>query len=108
VSGPTRALVWRIASECGLLGEIQGLQVKDLDLDGPALVVGASISKNRREVRQPILPELTRDLAPYARDNRRDTTPSVPVAFEQDAPGSSEREGSASIARRSSSARSRV
>jgi integrase len=66
VDGPTRSLVWRIAAECGLrIGEIQALQVRDLDLDGPTILMRASITKNRREVRQPIKPELASDLAPY-------------------------------------------
>jgi len=68
VSGATRALVWRIAAEVGLrVGEIQGLRVQDLDLDpsGATLTVRAAISKNRREARQPLRPEVARDLEPH-------------------------------------------
>lgn len=70
VSGPTRAMVWWIAAETGLrLGEIVGLQVRDLDLDGadPALTVRAAVAKNRTATRLPIRPDLVRDLAPFVR-----------------------------------------
>lgn len=71
VSGPTRAMVWRLAAEVGLrVGEIAGLQVGDLDLDpvGPALTVRATVAKNRTETRLPLRPELAVDLAPFVRE----------------------------------------
>lgn len=85
VSGPTRALVWRLAAECGLrVGEIQALQVRDLDLDlehnpaEPALLLRAEITKNGEEVRQPIMSELARDLAPYCA-TKHPATPLLPL-----------------------------
>ena len=68
-SGEVRALVWRLASECGLrVGEIVGLKVQDLELDParPTLKVRAAISKNGLDAWQPLRPELADDLARYA------------------------------------------
>jgi site-specific recombinase XerC len=85
VSGATRAMVWRLAAEVGLrVGEIDGLQVGDLDLDpvAPALVIRAAVAKNRTETRLPLRPELARDLAPFVRE-KLPTAPlmSLPETF---------------------------
>ncbi len=69
VAGPVRALVWRLAVQVGLrVGEIQSLQVRDVDLhgvDGPTLTVRAIVSKNRTEARLPLAADLATDLAPF-------------------------------------------
>lgn len=69
VSGPARAMAWRLGCEAGLrIGEICALRVGDLELDadgGPMLTVRASVSKNRTEARLPIQAALARDLEPY-------------------------------------------
>ncbi|MBK7642809.1 MAG: site-specific integrase [Planctomycetes bacterium] len=71
VTGPVRALAWRLGCEAGLrISEICGLQAGDLDLDapsGPMLTVRASVSKNRKEARLPLHGVLAHDLAPYTR-----------------------------------------
>lgn len=60
VSGPTRALLYRVASETGLrYAELRSLVVADLDLadtDGASVRVRAASAKNRREARLPLRP----------------------------------------------------
>jgi len=58
---PRRGLLWRVLLGTGLrVGEARRLTPRHLDLDGtpPAVRLGAGETKNRREVRQPIRPEL--------------------------------------------------
>lgn len=78
VSGEVRAMVWRLAAQAGLrVGEIQALQVRHVELNGPngpSLTVSASISKNRTEARVPLAIELADVLAPWIRGR-------LPAAF---------------------------
>jgi len=71
VTGPTRALAWRLGCEAGLrIGEVFTLQVRDIDLEahgGPTLTIRAPVTKNRTEARLPLHPELARALAPMLR-----------------------------------------
>jgi integrase/recombinase XerD len=91
VSGPTRALAWRLAAQAGLrIGEIHALQVRDVELDaqgGPQLVVRAAVSKNRTEARLPLSPELARDLQPLTRGKLPTASLlELPPAFKDHAP----------------------
>lgn len=69
VSGPVRSLVWRLAAQAGLRGEISALQVRDMETEahgGAMLTVRAETAKNRTEARLPLAADLAHDLAPYA------------------------------------------
>jgi site-specific recombinase XerC len=66
VSGPLRALVYKLAAETGLrVSELAGLRVRDLELAGErlSLTVPASLSKNRCEARQPLRDATAQELA---------------------------------------------
>lgn len=91
VSGPVRALAWRLAAQAGLrVGEIFALQVRDLEFDGPGgavLVVRPEIAKNRTEARLPLASELAADLAPFTRGKLPlASLLNLPKAFKDHAP----------------------
>ena len=91
ISGPVRSLAWRLAAQVGLrVREIQSLQVRDVEQDGPdgpVLVVRAEAAKNRTEARLPLAADLARDLAPYLR-GKLPTAPllPLPLRFKDHAP----------------------
>lgn len=65
MSGPDRAMVYRLALETGLrYNEIRSLKVGSFSLKGdkPTVTVGAAYSKRRREDVQPLRPELAKAL----------------------------------------------
>jgi integrase len=65
LSGPVRALLYRVALETGLrANELRTLTRTSFDLDGPAptVTVEASYSKHRRQDTLPLRPELAADL----------------------------------------------
>ncbi len=68
VSGIDRAMLYRMAAGTGFRSaEPRSLTHASFDLvdSAPAVVVAAAYSKRRREDRQPLPPDLARDLAPY-------------------------------------------
>ena len=67
VTGPMRALVYRLAAETGLrVSELVALRVGDLELEGPrpALTLPARATKNRQEARLELRLETARELEP--------------------------------------------
>ncbi|QDV07290.1 site-specific tyrosine recombinase XerD [Planctomycetes bacterium Poly30] len=78
VSGPLRALVYRLAAETGLrVAELVSLRTADLDFDSerPTLLLRASSAKNRREARIALRPTTVQELLPHLRDR----LPSAPA-----------------------------
>ena len=70
LSGPLRALVYKIAAETGFrVGEIQSLRVGDLSLEGdrPTATLQAAEEKNRRGSIQPLLKTTAAEIVPYLR-----------------------------------------
>jgi integrase len=90
VSGPLRALVYRLAAETGFrVGELCALRVGDCRLDGdrPTLRLPGSSTKNRNEAIQPIRVDTAEELAPHLRD-RLPTALALPLprSFRDKAP----------------------
>ena len=70
LSGPLRALVYKIAAETGFrVSEIQSLRVGDLSLDGdrPTVTLQAAKEKSRRGSIQPLLKTTAEEIRPYLR-----------------------------------------
>ena len=68
MSGPERALLYRVAMETGLRSnELRTRAVRSFDLnpDAPTITVAAGNSKNRREDTLPLRPELAADLRAF-------------------------------------------
>lgn len=74
VSGPERALVYRVALETGLrANEIRSLRTASLhglDTNEPSLTLHAAASKHRREDTLPLRLELARELAAHVRGRK--------------------------------------
>lgn len=71
VTGPDRALLYRVALETGLRSkELRTLTVAKLDLTGkhPSLTVAANLSKNRTEAEQPLRPATAAILKAHCKD----------------------------------------
>ena len=71
MTGPARALLYRVALETGLrANELRTLKVSKLDLDSdtPCLVVAANLSKNRKEANQPLRASTAAMLKEHIRD----------------------------------------
>ena len=68
LSGPLRAMIYRLVAETGLrVNEVQSLRVSDFELSPaePFVTLPAAHAKNRREARIPLRPEVAQDLAPF-------------------------------------------
>lgn len=68
LSGPDRAMLYRVAMGTGLrANELRSLSRDSFELEGPdpVVVVAAAYSKHRREDRQPITRELAETLKPW-------------------------------------------
>ena len=76
VSGVDRAMLYRLAAGTGFrAAELRSLTHESFDLIpvAPTVVVAAAYSKRRREDRQPLPPDLARDLSPYLAGKPRGT-----------------------------------
>jgi integrase len=70
ISGPLRALVYRLVAETGLrANEVQSLRAGDFDLSPTAatVTIRAANSKNRREATLPLRARIAADLEPFLR-----------------------------------------
>ncbi len=68
MTGPARAMLYRLAAETGLRSsEIRSLTQSSIDLNAkpPTITIEAAYSKHRREDHQPIRVQLARDLADF-------------------------------------------
>jgi integrase len=68
LSGPLRAMIYRLVAETGLrANEVQSLRVSDFELSPtePFVTLPAAHAKNRREARLPLREEIARDLVPF-------------------------------------------
>ena len=68
MTGPERAMLYRLAVETGLrAGELRSLTRSSFDLDGnpPTVTVAAAYSKRRREDTLPLRPELAKELQQF-------------------------------------------
>ena len=68
ISGPDRAMLYRLAAGTGFrAAELRSLTTSSFDLDAepPAVTVRAGYTKNRREARQPIRRDLAERLRPW-------------------------------------------
>ncbi len=68
LSGPLRAMIYRLVAESGLrANEVQSLRVSDFDLSptDPFVTLPAAHVKNRREARLPLRAGVARDLVPF-------------------------------------------
>ena len=71
MTGPERAMLYRLAVETGLrAGELRSLTRASFQLDGdqPTVTVAAAYSKRRREDTLPLRPELAEDLSALTRN----------------------------------------
>ncbi len=78
MTGPERAMLYRLAVETGLrAGELRSLTRSSFDLDGnpPTVTVAAAYSKRRREDTLPLRPELAQELQLFLAH----MAPAVPV-----------------------------
>ncbi len=73
VAPPHRRLWYEVALATGYrVSELRALRVRDLDLSGPSLPLGADFTKNRKNARQPITRELAQKLLESTRNGPED------------------------------------